>query len=361
VAVTPRTLQLLRNLRTTIGRQADSTVRMLTAAWVKAWQQLTPAWQEAIAELVDLAIRLGRWPTPVEIARNPRIQQAVDATATELGALATQATTATVAGSTAAITTTVAAEPALIASQLPAALQAQIAAQAAALILPSALDVITARVQQAIVAQTRPLSADALDAVRRELVRGIEVGANPNDAARRMEARVQGAFEGGLSRAVNIARTEMLDAYRITSRYVHEANRDVLDGWVWMATVTGKGAARTCPSCWALHGRTFPLEEPGPLDHQQGRCARLPKVKPWSALGIDLDEPASQIPDRQTAFDALNDTAQQQVMGAARLALLRAGRITWDDLPQRRDNPSWRPSYTPRPVRDLNRIADSRP
>lgn len=86
----------------------------------------------------------------------------------------------------------------------------------------------------------------------------------------------------------------------------------------------------------------------------------MPKVTPWSEIGIDLDEPADAFPDRQTAWDALTDEQQAAVMGANRLALLKSGRIGWDDLAIRRDNPAWRTSYTPRPLGDLNRIADQR-
>lgn len=360
MAVTSRTLQLLTAMRRAVGVQADDAVRALAEQWVKAWQRIAPTWDQAVDVLVAWAVEHGRWPTPVEIAQNPQVQEATEVTAAELDGLAVLTTATVTAAALAAITATADGEPAVMASQLPAAYRQDAQQRFTARILPSALDVIRARVRQAIVAQTRPLSADASAAVRRELVRGVRVGANPRESARRMVAAVQGAFEGGLTRASNIARTETLDSYRVASRYAHDANADVLDGWVWLATVTGKSAARTCPSCWAMHGRLFPLDQAGPLDHQQGRCARLPKVKPWSAIGIDLTEPGDLIPDRQAAFDALTDDQQAAVMGAARLALLRSGAVGWEDLAVRRDNPAWRSSYVPRPVRDLQRIADQR-
>lgn len=360
MAVTARTLQLLSAMRTAIGGYADDAVRQLAAQWVKAWRQLAPTWRQAIDVLVAWAVEHGRWPTPVELARAEPVQQALNETEDSLDVLAAATAATVIASAGLAIAATAAGEPEVIASQMPAAYRQSVRDRATAVILPSALDVIRARVTQAITAQTRPLSADASAAMRRELVRGVQVGANPRDAARRMVASVNGAFDGGLVRATVIARTEILDAYRVTSRYAHDANADLLDGWIWLATVTGKGAARTCPACWAMHGTVHPLDEHGPLDHPQGRCARVPKVKPWRQLGIDRDEPADVIPDRQAAFDALTDDQQRRVMGPARLALLRAGRIGWDDLAVRRDNPAWRSSYVPRPLSDLNRIADQR-
>ncbi|MCG5464217.1 phage head morphogenesis protein [Micromonospora sp. MED01] len=360
MAVTSRTLQLIRAMRTAVGGYADDTVRDLAAQWVAAWDRLAPTWVQAVDVLVAWALAHGRWPTPVELARVEPLQQALAATDDALDELEAATTAAVIAAADLAITATVAAEPDVIASQLPSPYRQDTRERVASAILPTVLDVIRNRVTQQITVQTRPLSVDASAAIRRELVRGVELGSNPTDIARRAVAAVNGAFDGGLQRAANIARTEVLDAHRTAARYAHDANADLLDGWVWLATVTGASAVRTCPSCWAMHGTVHDLDEAGPLDHQQGRCARAPKTKPWRALGIDLDEPADQTPDRQAAFDALTDQQQAAVLGAARLALLRAARIDWSDLAVTRDNPAWRTSYVPRPLRDLNRIADQR-
>ncbi len=64
---------------------------------------------------------------------------------------------------------------------------------------------------------------------------------------------------------------------------------------------------------------------PGPYDHQQGRCARLPRTKSWRELGFDLDEPASLLPDAETVFEALPADDQLAIMGGVRLELLRPG------------------------------------
>lgn len=246
MAINRRTLRLLRQLRITVGSEADDAVRTLAKAWMDAWAGLANRWQVAADALITLAVQVDRWPAPVQIARIAGVDVALTATDAALAELGTQTTTVVTSGAATVVAATAAAEPAIIASQMPAAVVGEFTQRVASRILLTALDVITARTRQAIVAQTRPLSADAMEAVRRELIRGVQVGSNPNDAARRMVAAVNGAFEGGLTRATAIARTEMLDAYRVASRYTHEANADVLDGWVWLATVTGAGALRTC-------------------------------------------------------------------------------------------------------------------
>lgn len=109
-----------------------------------------------------------------------------------------------------------------------------------------------------------------------------------------------------------------------------------------------------------MHGTHHPLTQPGPWDHQQGRCGRVPKVKSWEELGIPGIEPADVLPDAQRRFAALPVRDQLAIMGPGRLALLNSWRVGWSDLPARRETPAWRPSYVPRPVRELQALADRR-
>lgn len=356
MAINQRTLRLLRQLATTVGEHTDDTTRHLTAAWVRAWDELAPAWQQAITDIVTRAAAGGQWPAPWQLARVDRLATAVTATSTTLDGLAVQAGLTTAAGVGTVVAATAAAEPALIASQLPARLAAAAAAEYAAALNPTALDIIVQRTGDQITARTRPLSDAAMAAVRRSLIRGIAIGDHPHTAARDMMRRVEGDINGGLTRAIVIARTEMLDAYRTTSRYVHAANADVLAGWTWWSSRD----TRTCPACWVMHGTVHPLEQDGPLDHQQGRCARLPKLKPWTQLGIPEPEPADLPVDARAQFDALPPQRQLAILGRARLDLLRSGRIEWTDLVTRRDTPGWRTSYVPTTLRDLQRLADRR-
>ena len=80
------------------------------------------------------------------------------------------------------------------------------------------------------------------------------------------------------------ADTEQLDAYRDSATATQLANRDVLAGWQWVATLS----SRTCRSCIAMHGSIHDIDEPGPLDHQQGRCSRAPVTKRWSDINPRL-------------------------------------------------------------------------
>jgi SPP1 gp7 family putative phage head morphogenesis protein len=339
-----------------VGRETDQATRTLTQAWIRSWDELAGQWQKAMDDAVAYQARTGQWPPPWELGRIERLGQAMQASEQALQQLANRAGVVLTDGAEQVAAIDVGFEPRLISSQLPAAEQAQAAVRFAANVLPQAVDVIVARSQAQIVSALRPLSTAAADGMRRELVRGIATGTNPSRAAAQMVARVQGEFNGGLSRAINVARTEMLDTYRTVSRYSHAANADVVASWIWISTLD----KRTCPSCWGMNGTTHPLDQPGPLDHQQGRCARAPKTKTWRDLGFDIDEPADDLPDAQKKFWALSQADQKAIMGPGRLQLLRSGRIGWDDLPGERASAGWRTSYAPRTLGDLERIAARR-
>jgi hypothetical protein len=173
------------------------------------------------------------------------------------------------------------------------------------------------------------------------------VGDNPKTVAAEMLRKLERNFHGGLTRALVIARTEMLDAHRAAAQAQELANAEVLTGWYWNAKLD----ARTCPSCWVQHGRFHPLEEFGPIDHQQGRCARLPKTKSWADLGFEgLDEPNDELRDARTVFDGLAPADQVAIMGRKRLEALNAGTVSWEDLTVRHSTPGWRDSYHVAPL-----------
>jgi len=354
--VTRETLSLVRRLRVEVGSEADASVRALVKAWGRAWDEIAGQWRDGVSDLVALQAQLQRWPHAWEVSRVGRLRRALQAAEQSLTALAQQTgvTVSTAAGGV--IAATAAAEPAVLASQLPAASRAAAAVTFADRLPKLALDAVVHRTTQRITAVSRPLSAAAYEAMQRELIRGVAVGDNPRETGRRMVARVRGAFDGGLVRATTVARTEVLDAYREASRASHTANSDVVSGYRWQATLD----RRTCVACLAMNGETFGVTESGPADHQNGRCARVPVLRSWRQLGISLDEPPDRFPDARAWFAGLPEDQQVEMMGATRHALWSSGRVGWDDLAPRRSTSGWRDSYTPTSLRDLQRAADRR-
>jgi hypothetical protein len=347
VAIKRSTLRLVGGLRVVVGQAADDATRDITRAWARAWDELIRQWRTGMLDATEFAMAQGEWPSRLQLARLDRLQSALDASRDALGALGTRTGVTVSDAARQAIHVTAEVEPRVIADQLPDGEQPGALTVFTGRTAPqSALDFLVARTAQQITALSWELSGPATEAMRRSLIRGMALGTNPRDMARDMVARVEGQFNGGLTRAINIARTETLDAYRRAGALVDQANTDVVGGWTWLATLD----RRTCPSCWGQHGSEHPLTEPGPMDHQQGRCARIPTVLPWSALGIKAKEPPSLLPDAQAKFRALPEADQLQIMGPGRLELLKSGQASWSDLAQRRETRGWRPSYVPTPV-----------
>ncbi len=345
--VTAETLALVAAARAALDGISDGAARALTAAWVTAWDRLALDLVLALDEV--LAATKGGWPSRAAIDRAARLQAALDAAARALDELTATAREQATSGARRAAEEGAATQPHLIATQLPYGAARAVTLSRLTRWSERDLAAIVARTTGRITAYTRPLSAEADAAMRRELVRGVAVGDHPNEAARRMLARLEGVFNGGLTRAVTIARTEMLDAHREAARASQAAHGDVLSGWIWVASLT-RGS---CAACWAMHGTEHPLSEPGPMGHPRCRCSRTPAVKPWKELGFDVPEPPGVVPDAEQAFRALPRADQVHIMGPARLAAWERGDVAWRDLATRRDNPDWRPSYVPTPVRQL--------
>jgi hypothetical protein len=356
MAITAETLRIAEQLRRQVGSIVDDVTRSLTAAWVKAWDEILFEVVAAVGELLQLGD--GKWPTRRQIEQTARVVRALDVIGGTLERLANLTRSQTVAGATQAARLGYQTQGDLIASQLPygstQAYRARHRAQQ-----PDAIDAIVRQTAEQINARHWPLAEEATAAMKRELVRGVVVGDNPRTSAARMTRNLEGVFNGGLTRALNLARTETLDAHRAAAEVGQEEHEDVLEGWVWHAELNNS-RGRTCPSCWALHGKVFPLSVPGPIDHQQGRCSRTPKTKSWADLGFDVDEPDNLIPNAREIFDNLPEEEQVAIMGRTRLNLLRWGEIEWEDLSELRTTPDWRDSYGVRPVTDLERIAKER-
>lgn len=345
MAATRETLRLHKELQLVVDDQIAGWIRSLTAAWVRSWKLVEAEW---IAVTNQLAIETANGATPKRstIRRAKNVRRALNSTRAMLDELTVLTGGTLVGGLPDVVLESSRMQTRLIASMLPKGSDIRRLVEARDEAPNLALDRIVRRTAQQITSQLRPLSAEATDAVIDQLVLGTARGQNPRAIASQMVRQVEGAFNGGLSRALNVARTETLDAHRSAARTTQSRHADVLEGWQWLSTL----GSRTCPACWSLHGSKHPLDERGPDGHQQCRCTRAPLTKSWRDLGLDIPEPPSLIRDGQQEFSALPRRQQLEIMGPTRLRALETGRSTWDELAQLRHNAGWRDAYYVRPV-----------
>lgn len=211
------------------------------------------------------------------------------------------------------------------------------------------IQAIVHRAQQQVTVRAYYLSRDSTESMKRELLRGVAEGANPKTQAARMVSRARDAFNGGLTRARTIARTETMDAYRAAARATEQANRDVLAGWEWIADLDD----RTCRSCLAQHGTMHPTSEDGPDDHHNGRCTRYPVTRTWRQLGFDQggDLPLPAQPgDGERWLRSQPEEVQRRVLGDRGAGLWRSGQWPPSEWSQPHDNPEWRRSFHAAPA-----------
>src|SRR5690606_25989511 len=153
------------------------------------------------------------------------------------------------------------------------------------------------------------LAPGAADRVAAKLAEGVVLGRNPN----RVAAEIRRTLGADIQRARTVARTEMLRAYRESTRAAYRAQG--VSSWIWLSAAD----ERTCAACWAMHGRRFSTQHPMAA-HPNCRCAMVPSV-PGVSVPRGADEFARLAPDQQA-----------RVLGPAAARAYRDGAIGLDDM-----------------------------
>ena len=147
------------------------------------------------------------------------------------------------------------------------------------------------------------LSEYGAEVLSRELINGITLGYNPVKIA----GIFRRAWGANLTDALRTVRTAQLWSYREANRATYLANSDVVEGWIWSASLN---LPNVCASCVAMHGTFHTLDEVLD-DHYCGRCAMLPAVK---GLPRVVEEGAGE-----AWFREQPEATQRGILGPGRL------------------------------------------
>lgn len=175
---------------------------------------------------------------------------------------------------------------------------------------------------------------DAVEGMNRALLNAIAQGWNPRETARAM----RDGLDVGLTRALRIARTEQIRAWRESSMARYRQS-GVVTGY---KRICAKGE-RTCIACLLLDGTHYDVESDLD-DHVNGRCSQIPEV-----VGF---EPPEWETGREW-FDDLDGDAQERILGADAYERWQDGDIELNDLVQRTHSETWGDSIGVRPVSEL--------
>lgn len=155
------------------------------------------------------------------------------------------------------------------------------------------------------------------------LTNGVALGWNPRKTARAMREGLQAS---ALQRALTIARTEQLRAYRTATQENYRAS-GVVKAYKRLAAKS----VRTCIACLMADGRIYALEESFE-EHPRGRCTLVPVL-------IGQDEPEWEM--GRTWFERQPEATQRQILGPAAFDAWKAGAVRLEDLVERHEHPVW--------------------
>jgi SPP1 gp7 family putative phage head morphogenesis protein len=216
-----------------------------------------------------------------------------------------------------------------------AAMLQQIAQNGGIEISLATLDKRTVEAITANLLENSPLTAllqkaagDGAKRLRDTLIEGVTLGYN----ARKIASQMREALGGNLNRALTIARTETLRAYREGTHQTYQANQHLITGWYWTASLS----RRTCGACIALHGQFFPASE-RQYSHVRCRCTSVPAVK---GAPPPFDETGEQWFAQQPV-----DVQASIIRNRSTMDALRSGELRLRDVVGKQESPTWGPSF----------------
>lgn len=319
-----------RQLERELAAVTDAQERTILAAWVLAWSEISADLHDTLLDLLAGGTRI----TAATVVRSERLASTLAAVADTIDDLAQQAGVTITSDLSAVLDQAIDGTGLLIRAQMENARRFNSRRRPSR----SALDAIVERVTEQITSTLLPIADETYATIQRELIRGVAVGDSPRETARRMVQRSEDLWNFGASRALNVARTETLDAYRDGAKAAEEPHADILAGWTWLAHLGPK----TCRSCLAMHGQLFPLDKAGPEDHQQGRCSRCPVVR-----GADGEPDLSWVPSAEEHFKSLTKDEQVAILGREGYAAWAAGDFPIDQWTKTKSSDGWRDSQVP--------------
>lgn len=181
------------------------------------------------------------------------------------------------------------------------------------------------------------LGGEAASEIRQSLIGGLGSG----HSAAKIAREIRSVLDAPRWKALQIARTETMRAYRQSSLATYAANSDVLNGWIWTSTLS----TRTCLACWSLHGTFFPLSKQFFAAHVSCRCTSIPSVK---GSGPNITAGA-------VVFNELPVAQQQTILGPGKYQMYASGEAALSDFVMLTRDREWGSAYVTRPLYRLKR------
>lgn len=324
----PAIVDVFNNFRAQLLRQEQAAVQEMAARWLQVEQALSTSMDALTLELANEGLASAE-----QLMRSRRFQALMVQTRDELRRYERYMQPRIEAGQRTMITQAI--------QHSETAVQA--VAQQAQITVPwNRLPVRNVEGMVGLAGDGSPLAdvlADASTAgaegMRQQLVRGIALGVNPNEVARRA---IRLGLGTSFTRMAAIARTESLRVYRLTTLESY-ANSRVVTGYRRLSARD----SRVCAACLFADGNEYPIDY-GFDSHVCCRCTTVPILR-----GI----PPIQYETGQTWFARQPEGTQLEILGRGRFDLWRRGEASLDDMVSRDWSDTWGGSLRTTRVRDL--------
>lgn len=182
------------------------------------------------------------------------------------------------------------------------------------------------------VLQKRALSPDMVEGLVNKLNEAIALGYNPRKTA----AMMAEGLAAGLDKALVIARTEQLRAYRTASQEQYKES-----GVVSQYQRHAAASERTCLECIALDGKIYSTDVDFET-HPQCRCFMTPIIDGVNPPGAKT----------LTWFENQPEAKQREIMGNSRYELYKAG-TPLDAFVKVTNDPTWGNTISAVPLAEL--------
>lgn len=159
----------------------------------------------------------------------------------------------------------------------------------------------------------------------------LKIGLAAGLPTRQIAERVADASGMALNKALTIARTETLRAYREVAFDSYDANADLVDSWMWVCGMQ----PNSCAACVAMHGTIHPLSE-RMHGHPNCGCSSVPIL---SDIQAEEQRPPQEPEDWLAEQD--EDTLAQVFGSRKQAARYKAGEFALSDVVLVTDSRQW--------------------
>lgn len=342
----PRIVQAMEKYRAAVLRLEAESAGRLIEAYARIFSKL----QTEIRALEADMAALGDNPTVAQVRQLERFKALLKQSAGEMDKYAAVLENEIEAGRARAIAQALQQSKALVQAalpDLPPAVVAQLLGSFNRLDPSAILNLVGALHEGPLKELLDTFGQKAALKLGQVILEGVALGYNPNKVARAMSD----ILGGNLTRALTIARTEMLRAYRTANLANYAANGGVVKAWRWSATRSAQSPC--CLACLALDGQEFPLDQGFMQAHPNCRCAPEPVTLTYKDLGFDVVEAGPPRVDGKAWFETLSESEQEKFFSKAAWRAFKDGAVDLDDFIGKRTSQDWGDAYIEKSLLDI--------